>query len=273
MNEEKIVNEYLALGKLDLALEEAKKSGLEELSNKIEASLLKNRDDYFNHYAKANNRIPGAQIKAGWGLDSRQSCAFEHVKELSSDNLLDIGCADGSFIFNCLYKNIIKMGVGVDVWKEGILWAKNFGDTSFPSQTLFFQGLFEEYSDYSRTDIGYLKDFTTKKEVTLYSALPPFTAIHIGEVLEHVLDPIAILKKAKTLLHPTGGIVITVPVKRPPLTQQEKNILISGDVNEHIRYIDISALKVYASECGLKIAKEQYEGSHWVNLIVTLKHS
>ena len=252
INEENIVNEYLALGKLDLALEEAKKNGFNELAKKIESSLLKDKNSYLKHYEQNNNRVPGAQVTAGWGLDGRQSCALSHIVELSADSLLDIGCADGSFIFNCLHKNVIKQGVGVDAWKEGIAWAKQFGTTNFSSRSLFFQGLFEEHSDY------------------LLTSLFPFKAIHIGEVLEHVLDPINILAKAKTLLRSDGGIVVTVPVKRPPLTQHEKAILTSGDVNEHMRYIDLDTLEKYADTCGLKIIKKQYDGNHWVNLIATL---
>jgi len=250
MNEQIINN--LALGKLDLALEEAKSNGYHDLAQKIDASLLKTKESHLNHYEKPNGRIAGAQLANGWGLDGRQICALEHVKALNADNLLDIGCADGSFIFNCLHNGAIQTSVGVDAWKEGIDWATKFGNKTFPSRTLWFQGLFETCTEQLLT-------------------LNPFKAIHVGEVLEHVLNPVDILKAAKNLLASGGGIVVTVPIKRPPITTQEKEILTSGEVNEHIRYIDFIALQNYAKECNLRIVRVQQEGTSWVNLIATLQ--
>ena len=54
INEENIVSEYLALGKLDLALEEAKKNGFDELAKKIESSLLKDKNSECNRQAEAS---------------------------------------------------------------------------------------------------------------------------------------------------------------------------------------------------------------------------
>ena len=250
--DEKIINN-LAIGKLELALEEAKTKGYYELAEKIEKSLLKDKDSYLDHYEKPNGRTAGAQLKNGWGLDKRQSGTLAHLQALKADNLLDIGCADGTFIFNCLHKGVIKTAVGIDAWKEGIEWAMQFGHKNFLGQTQWFQGLFEVYVDY------------------LHNTLLPFKAIHMGEVLEHVLNPIEILKAAKKLLTNDGGIIVTVPIKRPPITVKEKEILISGKVNEHIRYIDSSILHEYAKECDLKIVKEQNEGTFWINLIATLQ--
>jgi hypothetical protein len=200
---------------------------------------------YHDHYRQNNGRIPGAQIEGNGGPDSRQRVALNHLKDLGAFNLLDIGCADGSFCFFSLKEHIVNSAIGIDPWEEGIAWAKRYAlSTQVDAQ--FIRGLFEDIP---------LDDLN-------------FDAIHLGEILEHVIDPVAILRSLRKF-HPKG-IVITVPIERPPVTQDEKALLTNGQVAEHVRLFTPELLLDCCKKSGFELYKSDILGSGWVNLIATI---
>ena len=253
LSENQIVTQFLALGHIDQAIQEAKHSGLNTLASNIEKSVsgLKDPGDYYQFYKQdwegVEKRIPGMQVIEGWGLDERQRGAAQMIQELNARSILDVGCSDGSFIFGLLNEKIVDRGHGVDPWINGIKWAMNHSAARHQGRATFTQGVFED-------------------------AIVPgtFDVAHFGEILEHVIDPVPLLKKAKEHLNPNGGIVITVPVERPPLSDEEYQKLTSGELNQHVRYVNEQALEGFASRAGLSLKKSVRLGTSWVNLIALL---
>lgn len=246
MTEDQII--YLfSTGEVQFALEMTEMHGFSNLKETFQKALkhTSNIALYRDHYRKNNGRIPGAQIEQGKGPDIRQQTALKHLFAIKADSLLDIGCADGSFDFFCFENKIVKQVTGIDPWEEGIQWAMKYS-REHSLNAFFIQGLFEDIS---------LEKFT-------------FDAIHLGETLEHVIDPIKILRSLRK--YSIKGIVITVPLKRPTITAEEKKILTSGQTAEHVRLINLASLQEYCKESGFKIINIDVTGIGWVNLIATL---
>jgi 2-polyprenyl-3-methyl-5-hydroxy-6-metoxy-1,4-benzoquinol methylase len=245
-----IILDYFCNGEVEKAISMAKGYGFVEMVINFEKSLqhTNSKEQYKKYYEECfDNGTAWHQIVSEIGPDLRQRMAMIHLKELKIDSLLDIGCADGSFIFFCLKNGIIKKATGVDPWINGIKWATQYSTDNFPNQAIFKQGLIEDILIDSNYD-----------------------AIHIGEVLEHVIDPVGVLEKIKQCR--PKGIVVTVPIERPPLTLEEKTRLSGGSVTtEHIRLITLEVLARYCSESGMVISKMEIVGSKWVNLVATLK--
>lgn len=245
-----------AEGRLEDAIYEARTNKYMELCH----NLMKSKDhigdpnNYLEYYrgdwvGLPNTRIPGAQLANGYGLDSRQQAAARHIEAFShGETLLDVGCADGTFIFNCLETGLCASTVGVDPWIRGIQWAREFGDKNWPGKTNWHQGLFESFN-------------IDRK----------FDAIHIGECLEHVIDPLEVMAKAKTFLAMDGGIVITVPLARPALTKDEYDLVQSGQPNQHVRAFTKESVVELVESCDMKVTDLEAEGTHWVNLIATIR--
>lgn len=256
---EKEIVKILALGNIPLAIEESVNSSLFELAERLKkscshtSSLTSYREYYKSSWDGTEYaRGPGGAQANGFQLDQRQRAAADFIKASRSPSLLDVGCSDGSFLFTCLHESAVATAVGVDAWEEGIAFARSFAADNFPSAT-FHAALFEDVQ---------------------FAPHESFGAIHLGEILEHVLDPVAVLKKSLTLLSPGGSIVVTVPVDVPCITEEDEFHYLKADrVNQHVRYIDKSALDHYASAAGLKVVDSAQFGQGWVNLIATLQRA
>lgn len=246
MTEEQIINIF-GSGNVNDALKLAEEYGFTALSENFKKAIehIEDPSVYYEHYKQNNGRIPGAQIEMGGGPDSRQQTAMKHIKALNASSLLDIGCADGSFCFFCLKEGIVKNVIGIDPWEEGIEWATEYA-LRIDLDAHFIQGLFEDI------------------KVGEYN----FDVIHLGEILEHVIDPVAILRSLRRF-HPKG-IVITVPMERPPVTPDEKVLLTDGRVAEHVRLITPTLLHEYCKASGFEIIRSDILGQGWVNLIATI---
>ncbi len=108
----------------------------------------------------------------------RTKTILEYTK---GPKVLELGCADGGVTEYLCEK--LKDVVAVDASEDLIINAKKRAP-----QARYFQSLFEDY---------------TPTET--------FDTIIMGHVLEHVIDPIFILNRAKEWLNPKGEILITVP--------------------------------------------------------------
>ena len=250
MTEQRII-EIFADGDVHSAIKLAQDHGYASLVTNFQKSisLLEDPALYKAHYQQNNGRVPGLQITDKWGFDLRQQKAMEHVKALGGSGLLDVGCADGSFIFMCLAEGIIDKAVGIDPWEAGIEWAqKHAAENLLDDKAQFICGLLEEQSE-----------------------LLPCSMIHVGEVLEHVIDPITLIQKAMSLCSSLKGIVITVPVARPPVTAEEITILTSGNPAEHVRSLGEKVIKNYCDQLGLTMSCSDTVGGGWANLVCTLK--
>lgn len=114
---------------------------------------------------------------------------FEEVSALiePADTVLDVGCADGVFSKVIFDKTGAKKYVGIDVLEKSVNWAKKHWRR-------------HKKMKFSVGDAHKLR----------YKA-GTFDAVFIMEVLEHVEDPVKVLKEVKRILKKSGYGVFLVP--------------------------------------------------------------
>ena len=95
-------------------------------------------------------------------------------------NLLDVGCANGEFLFLAKKQGFNIYGVEANTYTAGI--AVNNGLNVFN---------------------GILEDANFKDNY--------FSVIYLGDIIEHVVDPVALLKECKRILKKEGIIIISTP--------------------------------------------------------------
>jgi ubiquinone/menaquinone biosynthesis C-methylase UbiE len=114
---------------------------------------------------------------------------FAEVTALAekADNVLDVGSADGMFTKVILEATRAKKITGMDVIKTSIGWAKKHWQKNKKMKFIVGDAHNLKFKDNS------------------------FDAVFIMEVLEHVEDPIQVLKEVKRILKPGGYGVFLVP--------------------------------------------------------------
>jgi len=235
----KKIIELFANGNINLAIRFAKEWDFIKLYQNFLKSLeIKNDLQlYKHHYQQNNRRIAGQQEQPG----ERQIYVMNQISKFKPECLLDVGCADGSFASFCLQRKIVKRVVGIDPWIEGIAHARK---TLSTDETVFILGLIEEIE------------------------LPNFyDIIHLGEILEHVIEPLVMLKRI--INSKTKAVVLTVPLERPKLSQEEIEIVTNGSPAEHIRHCSRVYLDELFSEVNMKSENHHVMGTGWKNLVST----
>ncbi len=114
---------------------------------------------------------------------------FREVRKVASsaDSVLDVGCADGVFS-NVIFKKINpKKYIGLDVVKTSIAWAKKHWAKNKRMKFV----------------VGDAHNLTFKDN--------QFDAVFCLEALEHVADPIKVLKEFKRVMKKDGYGVFLVP--------------------------------------------------------------
>lgn len=160
-----------------------------------------------------------------------ESCLENAVK----GDLLDIACGDGTLtkLFTKHFKNV----VGVDASSKHLSKAKN----SVP-QAVFYESLIEDLQ-------------LARK----------FDSVFMLDLLEHVKDPIAVLKKAASFLKPKGRLIVHVPnsdavnrkiaVLMGSLTSCDELSPFDLEIAGHRRSYNLCSLKEDIKSSGLKIVK------------------
>jgi 2-polyprenyl-3-methyl-5-hydroxy-6-metoxy-1,4-benzoquinol methylase len=191
------------------------------------------KHDYETYYSQPNNRIAGAQIEGKWGIDNRQT-EIINIVGYKPSRIIDLACADGSLLIFLYTKGICSTGYGCDLWDEGITWAKKY---TTGSKLYFTRSPIEDF-ECEHCDVAIL-----------------------GEVLEHVIDPVVCLKKAAAL---ADRVIITVPTT--PSIDHE-------GLEEHLRLYTYETLSEHLTLAGLTIRKHKTIASGpWGNLIVEAVH-
>lgn len=150
--------------------------------------------------------------------------------------LLDIGCGTGAFI-----KRAIQMGFtayGIDFDEKAIEEGKTF----FKIDTLF------------TTDV---KNFKNK-----FSEIK-FDVITLFQVLEHLEDPLLLMREAKELLKDKGIMVIALPYKyRWPILGEKWG----DEPPHHLTRWSLTAMKNFLEFAGLEIKKYHIEKFSFHNM-------
>ena len=151
-------------------------------------------------------------------------------KFLRSQNFLDVGCGEGHFLDfmeKCGYKVL-----GLDF--------SNFGINRFNPHLV---------SRFVKGDI-----YKNLRKLQIDSKR--FDVINLGNVLEHVLDPVKLLQDLKSLLQPRGLLLVTVPNDFSKLHQA---LLLAGEIDspffvtppDHLHYFTLDSLENLKKGVGL----------------------
>ncbi len=136
--------------------------------------------------------------------------------------------------YKTFVKKYLEIGAGHGMYLSEAI--KTFSeDTSF------------EVVDLSLTSIELAKSFIKndkvkylQKDVFDYNPTVKFDFITMGEVLEHVEDPIALLKKIKEMLTPEGCLFITTPANAPAID----HIYLFNDADDIRKIIKIAGFEI-----------------------------
>ena len=139
----------------------------------------------------------------------------------NDQELLDIGCGVGSFLSE--YKE--QLAVGVDISQDAILWCKN-------------NGLYGAVAD------GRCLPFSSKS----------FGLVRSKEVLEHILDPMEMVREMKRVLCADGLLVCHVPTQFSMLYPLGANFF---DDYTHIRPFSKQGIERLLKDGGFRILRTE----------------
>jgi SAM-dependent methyltransferase len=139
------------------------------------------------------DRIAAAYL-GHWGSPSTQQRARDRIDWMAAHakgpRILDIGCSDG--ILALLLARTGRYVVGVDIELSAIAAARELLDT-------------EPAAVHKRVELR------VADALTVDLGESAFDTVVLGEVIEHLADPSAMLDRAATLLKPEGRLVLTTP--------------------------------------------------------------
>jgi methionine biosynthesis protein MetW len=93
-----------------------------------------------------------------------------------------------------------------------------------------------------------------------------FDIILFGDVIEHTRDPLAIIREARTLLAPSGAIIVSLPNIanlriRLQLLRGRFDYTDSGILDKtHLRFFTLRSARQLMHEAGYRITREAYSG-------------
>ncbi|HWY79977.1 MAG TPA: class I SAM-dependent methyltransferase [Candidatus Sulfotelmatobacter sp.] len=148
-------------------------------------------------------------------------------------NVLDVGCAMGFFMDVCVQHGWQVEGVEIS----------------------------EFAAEYVKNKLGYRIHTGDFQKV----ALPKETydLITLWDVIEHVPDPVATLKKIYTLLKPGGMLVLTTPDAGSLPAKLTQHRWIGYKLSdEHLTYFSLKTLRNICEEAGLSIIRYHQVGKH-----------
>jgi len=178
----------------------------------------------------------------GFNLDPRLEAVLQLMKKYNVKDLLDIGSRAGYLLFAGKLKGVITKGTGVEL------------------ATCYYDLCQRAVSHFNISGIDFInsmiEDFTTDRK---------YDCAVIAEVLEHVIDPLTVLKKAKSLLKDSGYLIITVPTGRFTASSEEIEIIKSEKIQEHVHYFSRDYLTEVAQSAGFKYIEAFSIGHGWTS--------
>jgi 2-polyprenyl-3-methyl-5-hydroxy-6-metoxy-1,4-benzoquinol methylase len=152
----------------------------------------------------------------------------------TNKTVLELGCSTGYFSRILAQRNCSVIGVEVD--QDAAKRAKEFCPTVL-------------VRDLNRTD--WTADLNQH----------PFDAVLIGDVLEHLLDPEAVLRQVRPLLRSSGSVIISLPnvvhwLTRLKLLLGHFDYEPSGTLDyTHIRFFTLKTARKLLENAGYKVTK------------------
>ncbi len=165
----------------------------EALELAAEFAFLENPDAHYD----SDDAV--ADILRNESLDVTNNLRFQETARqlfaggVTPENILDYGCQKGHYIWSMATNEKAPHYVGVDVSPRVIEWAREHCKV-----------------DGARIEFKTGEEFD-RNEVLVTAVLPKFDGLVLGEVLEHVEDPIALCQKLEPYLMDGCRVVITTP--------------------------------------------------------------
>jgi SAM-dependent methyltransferase len=153
---------------------------------------------------------------------------FSHTNPSFSDQILDIGCGSGEFLFQLEdigFKNL----TGVDPFLPD--------DVHTISSNISFR----------KTSLFHLKGI--------------FDIITLNHSFEHMVEPDLVLEKLNKLLSPKGRIMIRIPIAGSAAWEQYKENWYQLDAPRHLFLYSINSLNILAQRCGFKITSTVFDST------------
>lgn len=154
--------------------------------------------------------------------------AKKYLRRLKPGKLLDVGCANGFFI-NGIRRNSDWAVYGVDFGSAAVRFAREELKLDVVA------------GDLTETDF----------------ADAEFDFVHVNNVLEHVLDPLAVLRECRRILKPGGTMYLSVPNgyvdSRELITYYKTENRTPRAKNGHVFYLQAQTLRRLIAEANFKI--------------------
>lgn len=197
-------------------------------------------------------------------LDGFKEAYHRKFKFYDEDILMSIWCGQRMVetIREKGFESVISLGVGHKIVSRSIL--RNLSDIL--TKFVIIEGSSKMIRDFGRTTNLPPNVRLVKSLFEEFGTEERFDAIEMGFVLEHVDDPLSILKRYSTFLKARGSILISVPNARSlhRLIGYEAGLLddpyrlSSFDLRlGHKRYFDLKSLERLVRRSGLKIVKRE----------------
>ena len=164
-----------------------------------------------------------------WQRLDGQDCLGEILKPGS---VLDIGCGNGSLLATA-------QNMGHEVWGQ------EFNPVTLKSL---------EQKGFKVTDKPITSDYFPRQY---------FTNVVLSQVIEHVPDPVQLLRDILPLLNDQGQIIISTPNPQSLLAKIFKNHWIAWHPPFHLCLISVSALTDIAKQLNLKCTKVSKRTRSW----------
>jgi 2-polyprenyl-3-methyl-5-hydroxy-6-metoxy-1,4-benzoquinol methylase len=161
--------------------------------------------------------------------------AKKYLRDLKPGKFLDVGCANGFFI-NGIRQNTDWEVYGVDFGSAAVRFARE------ELKLNVFPG------DLTETDF----------------ADAYFDFVHINNVLEHVLDPLAVLKECRRIIKSDGTMYLSVPNglvdSRDLIRYYKTENRTPRSKNGHIFFLQAETVRRVLAEAGFKIIRSHTYG-------------
>lgn len=183
--------------------------------NKLDKIQQIQEDQYrfpYHHLTDLNKGNFSLSKHLYWGHEYTSYLEFiiKRITDINFESILDVGCGDGKFLYQCNKKFANKKLVGLDYSETAINMAKALNNSI----------------NYIKGDIGDREKITEKYDI-----------ITLIEVLEHI-PPKEIsdfIANIKHHLNDNGQLIITVPSKNIPTT------------SKHYQHFDLDSIRLVIS--------------------------
>jgi 2-polyprenyl-3-methyl-5-hydroxy-6-metoxy-1,4-benzoquinol methylase len=161
--------------------------------------------------------------------------ARKFLRDLPAGKFLDVGCATGFFL-NGIRQNTDWAVYGVDFGSPAVRFAR--------------EELGLNVREGSLTSVGYEADY--------------FDFVHVNNVLEHVLDPLDMLKECRRILKADGTFYLSVPNgfvdSRDLITFYKLEDRAARSKSGHIFFFPAATLRQMLAAAGFRIERAQTYG-------------